>query len=98
MFHPFHDRNPHFFGIFVFDQITHEFFFYGIIDCCGSYCQFLPCNWFFRTYMESNAAVMIHFEDLAVTNSLSLKRRLYLLMNNLKLFSLVLWVNVKVFF
>ena len=38
-----------------------------------SYFQFLRWNWFFRTNMESNAAVTLHFEDLAVQNYLFLK-------------------------
>ena len=40
---------------------------------CWSYFQFLPWNWVFWTYMESNAAVTLYFKDLAVTNYLFLK-------------------------
>ena len=43
------------------------------LDFCGSYFQFLRWNWVFRTNMESNAAVTLHFEDLAVQNYLFLK-------------------------
>ena len=43
------------------------------LDLFGSYFQFLRWNWVFRTNMESNAAVTLHFEDLAVQNYLFLK-------------------------
>ena len=43
------------------------------LDSCKSYFQFLRWNWFFRTNMESNAAVTLHFEDLAVQNYMFLK-------------------------
>ena len=42
-------------------------------DFCESYFQFLPWNLIFRTYMESNAAVTLQFEDLAVIHYLFLK-------------------------
>ena len=47
--------------------------FEKILDFCGSYFQFLLWNWVFWTNMESNAAVTLHFEDLAVQNYLFLK-------------------------
>ena len=43
------------------------------LDFCKSYFQFLCCNWVFWTNMESNAALTLHFEDLAVQNYLFLK-------------------------
>ena len=43
------------------------------LDFCGSYFQFLLQNWVFGTNMESNTAVTLHFEDIAVRNYLFLK-------------------------
>ena len=43
------------------------------LDFCKSYFQFLRWNWVFRTNMEGNAVVTLHFEDLAVQNCLFLK-------------------------
>ena len=43
------------------------------LDFCAHYFLFLPWNWFFRTNMESSAAVTLHFEGLAVQNYLFLK-------------------------
>ena len=43
------------------------------LDVWKSYFQFLRWNWVFRTYMEINAAVTLHFDDLAVKNHLFLK-------------------------
>ena len=44
------------------------------LDFCSSYFQLLLWwNWVFRTNMESNAAVTLHFENLAVQNYLFLK-------------------------
>ena len=57
---------------FFFDQIAHEIFLNQNFDFCGSYFQFLSWNWNFLTYMERNTAVMINFEDLAVTKYLFL--------------------------
>ena len=45
----------------------------GIMNFCGSYFKFLPGNLVFWTYMESNAAVRLQFEDLRVSNYLFLK-------------------------
>ena len=43
------------------------------LDFSKSYFQFLRWNWVFRTNMKSNAAVTLHFEDLAVHDYLFLK-------------------------
>ena len=49
--------------------------------------------------MEINAAVTLHFENLAVQNNLFLKDvHVHLLMKNLKLFTKALLMNVKFFF
>ena len=36
------------------------------LDFCGSYFLFHLWNWVFRTNMESNAALMLQFEDFAM--------------------------------
>ena len=43
------------------------------LDFCKSYFLWPLWNWGFGTNMESNAAVTLHFEDLAVKNYLFLK-------------------------
>ena len=45
-------------------------FFGQNLDFCGSYFLWHLWNWSFGTNMESNAAVTLHFEDLAVNNYL----------------------------
>ena len=43
------------------------------LDFCQSFFQFFRWNWVFRTNMESNAAVTLHLENLAVQSYLFLK-------------------------
>ena len=59
--------------IFFFIKSLRNFFWNKNLDFYGSYFQFLPWILFFWTYLESNAAVTIHLEDLAVTIYLFLK-------------------------
>ena len=72
MCHEIHSKNVELQFVFVFDQITQNIF-YGNLDFVEVFSNFSLEIWFFWTYMESNAAVTLHFEDLVVTNYSFLK-------------------------
>ena len=50
-----------------------KLFLWWNMDFCGSYFLRTIWNWGFGTNMESNVAVTLHFEDLAVNNYLFFK-------------------------
>ena len=77
------------------DQNTQEKNFRAKSEFLKKLFSFSPLKLFFFTNIESNAAVTLHFEDLAVENNLFC---VHLLVKNLKLFKKALLMSVKFFF